>query len=196
MEPKLHLASASPRRHELLRTLGLEFSFGGENLDEQRQDGESAADMVVRLAGEKAAAAATARPDSAVLGADTEVVLGDRIFGKPASRQDALRMLESLSGRTHHVMTGVVLLRHGVARSALCVSHVRFRQISPAEADAYWRTGEPKDKAGGYAIQGCGGIFAEEIRGSYSGVVGLPVYDVALLLRDAGIAVPGPVNRP
>ncbi len=185
----LHLASASPRRRDILRGLGLRFSYGGENLDESRHDGEAAADLVVRLALDKAAAAAARRPDTAVLGADTEVVLDQRIFGKPASRDEALDMLSRLSGRRHDVMTGVAVVIGERRLTACSVSSVRFRTISPAEADAYWRTGEPQGKAGGYAIQGLAGIFAREISGSYSGIVGLPVCECAELLREAGIDV-------
>lgn len=187
----LHLASASPRRRDILRGLGLRFSYGGENLDESRHAGEAAADLVVRLALDKAAAAAARRPTTAVLGADTEVVLDERIFGKPATRGEALDMLSCLSGRRHDVMTGVAVVIGGRRLTACSVSSVLFRTISPAEADAYWRTGEPHGKAGGYAIQGFAGIFAREISGSYSGIVGLPIYECAELLREAGIDVLG-----
>jgi len=185
----LHLASASSRRRDILRGLGLRFSYGGENLDESRHDGEGAADLVVRLALGKASAAAAHRPETAVLGADTEVVLDERIFGKPASRDEALDMLSCLSGRRHEVMTGVAVVIGERYLTACCVSRVLFRSISPAEADAYWRTGEPHGKAGGYAIQGLAGIFVREIRGSYSSIVGLPVYESAELLCEAGIDV-------
>ncbi|MEX0707155.1 MAG: Maf family protein [Woeseia sp.] len=185
----LHLASASPRRRDILRGLGLHFSYGGENLDESRHAGEAAADLVVRLALDKATAAAARRPATAVLGADTEVVLDERIFGKPASRDEALDMLSCLSGRRHDVMTGIAVVIGERRLTACSVSTVLFRTISPAEADAYWRTGEPHGKAGGYAIQGLAGIFAREISGSYSGIVGLPVYECAQLLCEAGIDV-------
>lgn len=183
----LHLASASPRRRDILRGLGLRFSYGGENLDESRHDGETAADFVVRLALDKASAAAVRRPDSVVLGADTEVVLDERIFGKPASRDEALDMLSRLSGRRHDVLTGLAVITGEQRLTACSVSSVLFRPISDAEACAYWQTGEPRGKAGGYAIQGLAGIFAREISGSYTGIVGLPVYECAELLREAGI---------
>jgi septum formation protein len=187
--PPLHLASGSPRRRELLRSLGLEFSYGGEDIDERQRSGEAAADMVLRLADEKAAAAEACKPGYAVLGADTAVVLDERVFGKPATRDEALAMLLALSGRTHRVMTGVALRLDGHMHTALSVSSVRFRELSDAEARAYWRSGEADDKAGAYALQGLAAVFAEELRGSYSGVVGLPVFETAALLRDAGIDV-------
>lgn len=186
---KLHLASASPRRRELLANLGLEFTHGGVDLDERQLPDEDPAALVVRLAREKARAAQSAFPDCVVLGSDTEVVLEGRVFGKPASADEARDMLLALAGRTHQVLTGVALVDGD--RVATCVSRsdVRFRAISAAEAAAYWRSGEPRDKAGGYAMQGLGGIFVEEVRGSYSGVIGLPVFETSRLLADAGIDV-------
>ena len=186
---QLHLASASPRRREILTTLGVSFSFAGEDVDEQPLAGEPAAELVVRLAGDKARAAQATRADTPILGADTVVVLDQRIFGKPASRQQALEMLQTLSGRTHEVLTAVVLLAGGVASSVLCRSMVTFRDISADDAALYWQSGEPRDKAGGYAIQGLGGVFVSRLQGSYSGVVGLPVFETAALLRTAGIDV-------
>lgn len=190
--PPLHLASASPRRRDVLRSLGLEFSYGGEDLDEARGDREPAGDMVLRLAGEKAASAAARYHDRAILGADTAVVLDDTVFGKPGSRDEALDMLARLSGRTHEVMTGVAVAFDGGLSNRLCVTEVRFREIGRAEALAYWDSGEARDKAGGYAIQGLGGVFAETLRGSYSGVVGLPAFETAALLAAVGIDVLSP----
>ena len=141
--------------------------------------------MALRLAEEKARVAGV--DDLPVLAADTIVVLGDRVFGKPASREDALWMLESLSGRVHRVITGVALWSRETLATAASDTEVRFRDIRPDEALAYWQSGEPRDKAGAYGIQGLGGIFVESIKGSYSGVVGLPVFETAALLRDAGI---------
>ena len=187
MTLRLHLASSSSRRREILRTLGLEFSFAGVDLDEARRVGEAARDMVVRLAVQKARAATTA--SDVVLAADTAVVLGDRVFGKPRSAENAAEMLAALSGHTHEVVTGVAVLRGGSISTALSRSKVRFRDIHPAQAAQYWQSGEPRDKAGGYAIQGLGGTFVSELRGSYSGVVGLPVYETAELLSAAGIDV-------
>ena len=187
--PRLHLASASPRRREILTTLGLDFSYAGEDVDESRGDGEPAADMVLRLAQDKAQAAQSRYQDRAILGADTVVVLGENVLGKPLSQEDALRMLGALSGRSHEVLTGVVLLHDGIVRGSLSRSRVTFRCIDTAEAESYWQTGEPCDKAGGYAIQGFGGIFVTDLHGSHSGVIGLPVSETATLLREIGIDV-------
>lgn len=186
--PKLHLASASPRRREILAALGLSFTAAGVDLDERRLDGEAPAAMVLRLAAAKAIAAA-ADPATVVIAADTAVVLGDDVFGKPCTRDEALAMLQALSGRTHQVMTGVALRSAAGTATALSTTDVRFREIGPDEALAYWQSGEPGDKAGAYAIQGRGGVFVEAIDGSYSGVVGLPVFESVGLLRAAGIDV-------
>jgi septum formation protein len=185
--PVLHLASASPRRREILSALGVRFSFAGVDIDESRAPGESVSAMVSRLASEKAnAAPADGLP---VLGADTIVVLDDRVFGKPRSKADALVMLHALSGRSHRVLTAAALVVDGKTETAICDTEVRFREIHPDEAEAYWQSGEPEGKAGSYAIQGLGGIFVESLRGSYSAVVGLPVYETAILLQGAGINV-------
>jgi septum formation protein len=142
--------------------------------------------MVLRLAQDKALAGAPAGP-AVVIGADTTVVLGDEIFGKPQDEADALDMLARLSGRTHRVVTGVAVWNGRETQVALSSTDVRFREIGPDEALAYWQSGEPADKAGAYAIQGRGGVFVEAIAGSYSGVVGLPVYETMELLRNAGL---------
>jgi septum formation protein len=184
----LHLASSSPRRREILTALGLQFSVGGADVDEVRLDGESAEDMVLRLAGTKAQVGSPGE-EFAVIGADTAVVYGDEVFGKPRHGDDAVAMLVALSGKTHQVMTGVAVWAGGELGVALSVTDVRFREISPDEALQYWQSGEPADKAGAYAIQGRGGVFVEEIQGSYSGVVGLPVFETVQLLEKAGIRV-------
>jgi len=145
--------------------------------------------MVLRLAGAKALAAAAAGAAPVVIGADTAVVLGNRVFGKPSGPDDALAMLDALSGRTHRVVTGVAVRSQRGLRTALSATDVRFREIRPDEALAYWQSGESRDKAGAYAIQGRGGVFVEAIRGSYSGVVGLPVFETARLLQAAGLDV-------
>jgi len=189
--PKLHLASGSPRRREILEALGLRFTYAGVDVDESRLGRESAAEMVLRLAAAKAEAAD--RP-GVVLGADTVVVFGEQIFGKPANREDALRMLADLSGRTHEVLTAVAVRAGGRSRAALSRTRVRFRDLGTDEAVRYWHSGEPTDKAGAYAVQGLGGMFVAEIRGSYSGVVGLPVFETAALLRDAGIDILPPLH--
>jgi len=188
----IHLASSSPRRHEILTAMGLRFTAAGVDIDETRHDGEQVADMVVRLAIAKAAAAReNADPSLPIIGADTAVAIGDQVLGKPGSEDEAVQMLASLSGRTHTVLTGVALDYAGVVRTATSLTEVRFREISPDEAQSYWQSGEPLDKAGAYAVQGIAGIFVEELSGSYSGVVGLPVFETAALLADAGLEVLG-----
>jgi septum formation protein len=187
-EPLLHLASSSPRRTEILTVLGIAFSAQGVDVDEQREGDETPDTMVLRLASAKAAAARTDR-SVPVLAADTAVVIDAAIFGKPRDEDDALEMLANLSGRTHHVMTGLALHWDGGQEAVLSVTEVTFREIRPDEALAYWQSGEPCDKAGAYAIQGRGGVFVEAIKGSYSGVMGLPVFETAQLLAGAGINI-------
>ena len=131
-----------------------------------------------------------------VLGADTLVVLGEEVFGKPSSREHAVEMLSTLSGRSHRVLTGVALCRGDDLWTAMSDTTVRFRDIGPEEIEAYWHSGEPAGKAGAYAIQGLGGIFVESVEGSYSGVVGLPVFETATLLARVGISVIGGAKRP
>lgn len=190
----IHLASSSPRRLEILSSLGVRFTAAGVDIDEARYDGEPVGDMVIRLAIAKAAAARGDMDESiAVIGADTAVAIDDRVLGKPASGDEALDMLIALSGREHIVLTGVALDYAGEIRTASSVTKVRFREIGPDEAVAYWQSGEPRDKAGAYAVQGIGAIFVESISGSYSGVVGLPVFETATLLSNAGLPVL-PVN--
>ena len=186
----IHLASSSPRRHEILTALGLRFTAAGVDIDETRYDGEPVTDMVVRLAVAKAAAAREDVDQSLpVIAADTAVAVDDLVLGKPGSQDDAVQMLAALSGRTHTVLTGVALDYAGAVRTAASLTEVRFREISPDEARSYWQSGEPLDKAGAYAVQGIAGIFVENISGSYSGVVGLPVFETAALLADAGLDV-------
>jgi len=184
----LHLASSSPRRREILEALGLEFSVGSVDIEEALEVGESAEQMVLRLAIAKAAAAEV-ESTRLVVGADTAVVLDGDVLGKPRGREDAITMLLKLSGRRHRVLTGVALDGPGGVQTALSSTDVRFREISRDEALAYWQSGEPCDKAGSYGIQGRGGAFVTAISGSYSGVVGLPVYETAELLRAAGIEI-------
>jgi len=186
--PILHLASASPRRAEILEALGISYTMAGMDIDEQQIPGEAAEAMVLRLAAAKAAAA-RADHQGVVLAADTAVVVDVDVFGKPQGQDDALSMLSRLSGRVHRVVTGVALHWDGGERVAISTSEVRFREISPEEALAYWQSGEPRGKAGAYAIQGLAGTFVEEIHGSYSGIVGLPVFETAALLAAADIEV-------
>jgi septum formation protein len=187
---KLTLASSSPRRVEILNDLGVAFHTEGADIDETPRDGESAVDLVTRLAESKAREVAR-RYDGPVMGADTIVVLGQEIFGKPQSMQDGLRMLMALSARTHKVMTAVALVGGDSCETKLSSTDVTFRTIEEDEARAYWHSGEPQDKAGAYAIQGLGGVFVTSINGSYSGVVGLPVFETSALLEHAGITLLG-----
>jgi septum formation protein len=181
----LWLASASPRRSELLRQIAVAHTVRAVDVDETPQPGEVPAHYALRLAQEKARAlwerlGATERQP--VLAADTTVALGDEILGKPAGRDDAVRMLGRLSGRDHEVHTAVALLHAGGADARLSSSTVSFRPLGAGEADWYWSTGEPADKAGAYAVQGHGAIFIRHLAGSYSGVMGLPLYETWELL--------------
>lgn len=157
-------------------------------MDEVRLADETPEQMVLRLATAKARAAEV-DASCLVIGSDTVVVLGDDVLGKPRNQDEAVTMLLRLSGRRHCVLTGVALRGPDGVRTALSSTEVYFREISRDEALAYWHSGEPRDKAGAYGIQGLGGAFVETIKGSYSGVVGLPVFETARLLQDAGIDV-------
>jgi len=191
----LHLASASPRRREILDALGLRYTFAGVDVDESRISGEAAATMALRLAVAKAETGAqTVESGCVILAADTVVALGDTVFGKPSSEADAGSMLSKLSGRHHRVITAVAVLSENGVCTAVSESIVQFREISADEAAYYWQSGEPHDKAGAYAIQGKGGIFVESLSGSYSCVVGLPIFETARLLGDAGVPVLGPTG--
>lgn len=188
MKPIL-LASASPRRRELLQQIGVSFEVIPANIDERHRPDESIQDYVHRMAREKARLIwDNLEPTQrrGVLAADTVVVIAGEILGKPTDQADALRMLRLLSGRTHQVLSAVALY-NGTLHTALSVSEVTFRSVSEAEMVAYWATGEPADKAGAYGIQGYAAIFIEHLVGSYSGVMGLPLFETAMLLRNAGI---------
>lgn len=175
------LASASPRRAELLSRLGYRFTVRPADLDEERRPGESPADYVQRLAVDKAAAIdETQLP---VLAADTTVALGEIIFGKPAHEDDALRMLLALSGRRHEVLTAVCVRQGARSESVLSRTWVDFAELDESQARAYWASGESAGKAGGYAIQGLAEAFVRGIEGSYSGVVGLPLQQTIGLLQ-------------
>ena len=185
---KLILASQSPRRRELLLQLGINHQALHVDVDEAVQPDESAADYVTRLAAEKAWAGWHSQPENgpcAVLAADTAVVVDGQILGKPRDKDDGVAMLALLSGRTHEVYTGVALV-DGELHTALSRSRVSFRSIAPNEVQAYWLSGEPVDKAGGYAIQGLGALFISRLEGSYSGVMGLPLFETADLLQRIG----------
>ncbi len=192
LPPRLVLASASPRRRELLRQLGLDFDCRPQEIPEVRAPQEAPRAYVERLARDKAQCGWDRLHTGQallVLGADTEVVLRNNVLGKPPDRDAALAMLAQLSGRSHAVLTAIALTDGQRTASCISTNRVRFRRISPAEADAYWATGEPADKAGGYAIQGRGAVFIEHLEGSYSGVMGLPLYETAELLRKFGVKV-------
>ena len=200
--PDLYLASASPRRQELLAQIGLTVQTVPQAVAEHRLGQESPENYVQRLALEKARAGLAnldkdrLRP---VLGADTAVVLGDEIFGKPTDQAEALAMLGRLSGRTHRVLSAVAVVGRGnlgqdkasqvMEAVRLNESRVRFRDLSEAECRAYWQTGEPADKAGAYGIQGMAALFIAHLEGSYSGVMGLPLFETGELLRQFGIEV-------
>jgi septum formation protein len=183
----LCLASVSPRRRELLQQIGVPHLTAVPDIDETALAAESAPDYAVRLACAKAHAVAARSAELPVLAADTVVVLDGRICGKPADARQGIDMLLGLSGRTHEVLTAVALAAGGSIAHRLSTSEVRFRPLSLTECRAYWESGEPCDKAGGYAIQGRGAVFIEHLSGSYSGVMGLPLFETAQLLAAAGV---------
>lgn len=189
MNPTLILASASPRRAELLRQLGVCFHVHAVDIDETPHCDESPLAYVQRLAAEKSAACATQRGLAVpILAADTTVVLGSTILGKPQDQADAVSMLRLLSGKTHQVFTALSL-RGQAHHEAVSVTDVSFKLLSEQEIHAYWQSGEPLDKAGSYAIQGQGGLFVRTINGSFSGVVGLPLFETGQLLVQQGIDI-------
>lgn len=187
----LYLASGSPRRRELLAQIGVPFQPLSAAIDETPQPDEAPADYVARLALGKARAGHGCLPPKSngavVLGADTAVVVEGRILGKPQGQAEAMAMLALLSGREHQVLTAVALFDGQRSEVVNVITQVRFRAISAAEAAAYWASGEPADKAGGYGIQGLGAVFVEGLQGSYSAVVGLPLCETAALLGRFGI---------
>ncbi len=185
----IYLASASPRRRELLQQIGVSFRLVGTELDETACPGEAPAAYVSRLAAAKADAGWLGRGAAIapVLAADTAVVLDGAILGKPRDRGDAEHMLLQLSGRTHEVMTAVAVRSAAGNQIKVSRSWVTFRILDAAEVRAYWDTGEPRDKAGAYAIQGLAAMFIEDLRGSYSGVMGLPLFETAQLLKASGV---------
>jgi len=186
----LYLASKSPRRRDLLGRLGLPFGVLDLDIAEQRQPGEPADDYVRRVAREKAGAGllgVLGNPSAMVLGADTEVVLDDEVFGKPRDDTDAAAMLRKLSGRMHHVISAVSLVSPGREVQAVSVSEVTFAALTDAQIQAYVATGETAGKAGAYAIQGGAEMFVVRLAGSYSGVMGLPLYETTCLLRQMGL---------
>jgi septum formation protein len=199
LDRSISLASRSPRRRELRGHIGVKFHVllfrnrpgAAPDIDENPQPGEDPRDYVMRLARAKAAAGWQRMlernlPHAPVLAADTTVALEGRIYGKPADRGDAAQMLAALSGKRHEVLTAVAQQYDEEVETALCVSEVQFRALTPEEIEEYVATGEPDDKAGAYAIQGRAALFVAEIRGSQSGIVGLPLYETAQLLQKMG----------
>lgn len=196
----IYLASQSPRRRELLRQIGVDFSVlllrsgarRGSDVSEIQFEGEAAPGYVARVANEKAAFGWQVMqlrqlPPRPVLAADTTVVLDGRILGKPADRAEACAMLALLSGRSHQVLTAIAVRHHSFQAQLTHVSLVRFGVLSSAAIAAYCDTDEPYDKAGGYGIQGAAAKFVEHIEGSHSGIMGLPLFETAQMLRDAGL---------
>lgn len=184
MFPSIYLASQSPRRRELLAQIGINYELLCNDIDESILAGEAPDVYVERLAIEKALAGQKLGIDhKPVLGADTIVVLDNNIMGKPRDEKDAIAMLLSLSGREHHVMTAVALVLDDKIHSDVITTKVKFREISQQEAVNYWQSGEPKDKAGGYGIQGLGAQFVEKIDGCYFAVVGLPLMRTQQMLN-------------
>jgi septum formation protein len=187
------LASASARRQELLSQIGVRFTVRSQDIDESIRIGELANDYVIRMAQEKANSALSAlcvikeSSDTLVLAADTSVVCDARVLGKPLDEADAVDMLRCLSGREHRVLSAVTLATQDKQRTVLSESQVRFREISVAEAQQYYRSGEPQGKAGAYAIQGYAAVFVEQLIGSYSGVMGLPLFETAQLLAEFSV---------
>lgn len=190
VSPPLVLASASPRRQALLASLGLSFEVAPADVPELQAPGEDPGHFVCRAAADKASAIAARRPGAVILAADTDVVLGNTALGKPRDGAEARAMLATLSGRRHHVITGVAL-RGPTGGEAFSVrTMVEFRPLAAAEIDWYVATGEPLDKAGGYAIQERGGVFVAGIEGSHSNVIGLPLAETVAALARAGVALP------
>jgi septum formation protein len=194
MAPLLILASASPRRSQLLRQIGVPHRVMPADIDERRRPAESIEHCVQRLSCGKAlhiqqqlALADAPQASLPVLGADTVVVVDDEMLGKPIDRADGLKMLQRLSGRTHQVLSGVALASATGVRYRLSRSEVRIRSLSEQECAHYWDSGEPCGKAGAYAIQGSGALFVESLTGSYSGVMGLPLFETGQLLAEAAI---------
>lgn len=186
----LILASASPRRSEILKQIGVDFTVEPANIDETGLSDETETQFVTRMALEKARAVCQKRADSIpVLVADTIVTIGSKIFGKPKNIDDAWTMLSALSGNSHQVLTSVAIDNGSKYAVLVSKTMVKFRTISYPEYLTYWRTAEPLGKAGAYAIQGYGAVFVERIEGSYSGVVGLPIAETSKLLQQFKVPI-------
>mgnify|MGYP001165310536 FL=1 len=178
------LASGSPRRADLLRSVGLKFLIEPADIDESINPGEEPLDYVRRMARSKAMHVCS---DLAVLGADTIVLIDGEVLGKPLDRSQAISFLGTLSGREHEVVTAIAISLRGRIEIAVVATKVHFRDLKPHEASRYWDTGEPLDKAGGYGLQGVGGVFVEKVIGSYSAVIGLPLVETERLLSSFGV---------
>lgn len=187
MKPRLILASASPQRARLLEQLGLRHTAIPADIDETPRAGETAEALAERLARTKAEALSIAYPEAVIVGSDTVVAVGDDNYGKPADDAEARAMLGALAGRSHRVATGVAVFANARTVARVCVSQVTLRAMSAAEVATYVATGEPLGKAGGYAIQGRGALFVERLEGSYSAVMGLPLFETGALLAAAGV---------
>jgi septum formation protein len=188
MTTQIILASASPRRQELLKQIGVKYRPYAVDIDETPRPGELPLDYVQRMAAEKSAAAVERLGNRIpILTADTIVVLGNTIMGKPKGKDDAIAMLRQLSGRCHQVYTAVFLRGGNQQNSLYSVTDVHFKALTEPEMDRYWQSGEPWGKAGSYAIQGIGALFINAIQGSFSGVVGLPLFETGQLLSQQGI---------
>jgi septum formation protein len=195
--PSIYLASSSPRRRELLEQIGVSYELLPIDVEETRLSGETSEQYVCRVALDKARAGWKSRQrtlDIPVLGADTEVVLDDQVFGKPEDRRHGLDMLHILAGRSHRVLCAVALVQGEREQVRLNTNKVTFRELSDIEVEDYWATGEPEGKAGGYAIQGKAAAFISHLEGSFSGVMGLSLYDTVELLEDFGVDVINPHN--
>ncbi|MFT6984546.1 MAG: septum formation protein [Psychromonas sp.] len=181
----IYLASNSPRRAQLLKQIEIEFTVLNTSIEEQIKEDESPENYVLRLAREKASAGfASSAKDRPVLGADTVVIIDRQILEKPSDQNHAKKMLQLLSGRTHQVFTAIALLDSASSKTQLVKTDVSFKVLNEQEIAEYWLSGEPLDKAGGYGIQGIAGKFITNISGSYSAVVGLPLYETDLLIKD------------
>lgn len=188
MKPSLILASQSPRRKELLSQLGYQFQTISADIDESVILEESPGDYVLRLAIAKAQVVANGKTSNCVvLGSDTSVVFNHHILGKPENIAQCCQQLLMLSGNTHQVLTAIAAIKGEQVISAVIKTDVTFKSLSLEEVKRYWHTGEPQDKAGSYGIQGIGGQFVTQIKGSYSAVVGLPLYETAKLLAELGL---------
>ncbi len=181
------LASGSPRRAEIMKSIGLPCRIAPQAIDESLKKGEAATNYVERLSRDKAESARGEFGQSAIIGADTVVVVGESVLEKPKDKFSGIEMLGLLSGRSHLVITGLTVIYDSKVITDVVVTEVSFRDISNKERELYWKSREPRDKSGGYGLQGIGGTFVTSLSGSYSGVLGLPVFETERALKKAGI---------